>query len=198
MDIVDVILPEITLDDILKYSGAGMHDAVIRKVDEEPYRMSDVEHCLAMFLYELDMQLVGNNGDRNYCLNDILKGKSPEYQKAYIQGRLDELCRQYISSYKIEEIINAGKKQNQVVLRNGFSDDKEIYILQYLLKINGFKIDTDLMIKDYKQTKHETVPVVFTGEFADQEKLKKSMDRNNVRGISSVSITMPSIAERNF
>ena len=188
-----MIVPKINVDDIIKYAKAGGYDGRYLSSKGDIYNLTDLEHCYTMFLYELDMQLVGNDGNRDFPIKEAIEGKSYEYACAYIQGRIDELIRGYAIRYSIDSL----KRNDSVELLKEDFSAKSIYILQYLLKINGFKIDTPLSTKDFCDQMsgisygEKRIPVVFTGEFADQEKMKLSLVENNVKGAASIKNHLP-------
>jgi len=175
-----IVLPNVSIDDIIKYTKRGGCDGVFRD-GTYARNLTEDEQAYCLFLYALDKQLTGDIGNRDYDIRKVLAGKSKEYKEAYLQGRIDEIIRGYAYKY----IEPAMQKQKSVVVvkedRNSWSN----YVVQYLLRINGFTINTDVSVRDHSkfsdigeyipESEAIRLPIKFLGTFADEAMIKQGV-----------------------
>ena len=175
-----IVLPNVSIEDITKFAKRGGYDGVFHDADYAS-NLTDEEQAYCMFLYSLDQQLVGNFGNRDYNIKTVLEGKSKEYKDAYLQGRIDEIIRGYAYKY----IEPAMQKKPSVFVEKDDRNALSNYVVQYLLRINGFTINTDVSVRDHSkfsdigeyipESEAVRLPIKFVGTFADEAMIKQGI-----------------------
>lgn len=187
---LEMVMPKITAKEVIKYAKAGGYDGV--DTNYGSYLTND-EQCYCMFMYEIDQQLIGERGNRELSVKEIIKDMTTREAELYLQGRIDQLIYSYTDKY----VRPAMEKKKHVTvderdLKGGLSS----YVVQYLLRINGFSIDTEVDVHDHKNFSeladgNGNLPIKFVGTFADENEIKERMNVLGVKGNSTLESYMP-------
>jgi len=181
-----IIVPDINYEDIVKYSFIGGYKGVSYK-EGEKVKLSDAEHCFTMFLYEIDKQLAGNYRNNKFAAGDLVKEESEQARNRLLEICVKGVVNEYIDRYEIQSLIEKGKREGELKLFKKDIGGLTIYGLNYILMLNGFKIDTDLETKEFAEKLMETngtekkIPFIFTGEFLDGYELKKGLEEKKLK-----------------
>ena len=178
---MEFIYPKVTIDDLLKYAKAGDHAGVCY-VGDKRIELTEKEHSYAEFLYDIDTILAGYNNTFNGRITNLsraefLKGKSESETRAYLQGQIDNVVAMYCDRYLPYDLC----ERKSITLDKSGKTSMDPYVMQHILQLNGFSIDN---FEAYKRgnVAGKEVPVKFTGEFVDEEALKKDFERKGIRG----------------
>ncbi len=185
---LEMVMPQITPNDIIKYAKAGGYNGVDTTYGSY---LTDDEQCYCLFMYELDQQLIGQRGTMS--VKDKIKNMSPREAEIYVQGRIDQLINTYTERY-VRPAME--RKKFVTVDELDFKGGLSSHVVQYLLRINGFSIDTEVNPHDYGKYKdltddHFNLPIKFVGTFADETELKQRMNVLGVKGNSTLESYMP-------
>ena len=180
---INIVEPKIETDDIIKFAKLGGIDGVYKSCGYET-NFSDDEQTYCMFMYALDRQLIETYGYNGHSLQKEFEGKSKDYINGYLCGRIHQIIGEYLHKFVEPAML---KKKRVYKTRGGSRADLDNFIIQYLLRINGFTLDTDVSSKDYNAFSQvgETVadsggaimlPIKFLGKFADEDLIKQSIE----------------------
>lgn len=180
---MEFIYPKVTVDDLLKYALVGGHGGTYM-AGREIKKLTPKEHAYTEFLYDIDTILTGYNRTSYPILtrayrNEFLKGKGETETRAYLQGQIDTLVAMYCDRYLPRDLC----ERKSITLDKSGETCMDVYVLQHLLSLNGFSIDG---FENYENDSvaGKTIPIKFTGEFADEQILKEDFDRKHLRGAS--------------
>ena len=120
------------------------HSGIAYNSKGEPVKLTEDELCYAMFLYDLEMQLLDRKKNWGFDLEKKTRFSTSERVVELVDASIREITDYYNKTYASQRL---SKKKTIRLL----SEDKlgvGVYTLQYILRLNGYEIDTDKSIKE--------------------------------------------------
>lgn len=182
------IISSINVEDIVKYSNICNYDGMII-TDNGKYQLNDDQFEYIKFLNYIDTYLIGST----IPIEDKIKSKTKIEKIAYLQGRIDQIVEELYNNYIMPGLKNKFIEFDKSNLF--FKNLTSGYVLNYLLKLNGYRISTDLNLNNLAQSNLPNHPqksltnvitIQKTYEPLKEEKIKNSIKRFNIKNISNI------------
>lgn len=171
------IISSINVEDIIKYSNICNYDRVV-STNKSDYKLNDEQFEYVRFLNYLDTYLIAKNSE----IENRIKEKTKIEKIAYLQGRIDQIIDDIYDNY-----IVPGLENKFIEFNNSNSFFKNLnsgYVLNYLLKLNGYRISSDINLNNLalnnlpnhpKKDLTKIIKIQKTYTLLKEEKIKNSI-----------------------